>query len=575
MMRGRDWSVTRRVAYIIFVFFSSVNALLNPILPGWNPDPSIVRVGSDYFIATSTFEYFPGHPIYHSKNLVDWKLIGHALNRPSQLTLFGTPSDAGVWAPGLRYHNGIFYLTSTTRYVYTSELRLFPRSFYVTTKDIFSNKWSEPVYFDFLGYDADLFWDTNGDVYCTWSGINNNFDKIYGIWQSKVDLLTGNSLIPAELIFQGILPNNSSARPEGPHIYRVNGTYYLLIAEGGTDIHHRATIQRGPSPSGPWENNPNNPILFNGADLSLPVQDTGHADLVEGPDGSWWGVALGVRPQAQNFSHIQLGRETFLFPVTWENGWPIFNGGRPLTEHIEDVLQDKSPLRPYFNDFSSHELDQSFYFIRTPYKPFHSLAARPGWLRLYGNAYAPGDRDSAALVVRKQTSYEETFETRLDFAPTSNLTEAGISVYYGDLLHNEIGVTGDPDGGPARHIVIRTIVQATQVGPWALTTSNSTITTVKYLPITSPSAPVRLKIVGNSTSYSLGYAESEDNDFSFPVTIDSIALSVAPAGGFFFKGVSFGVYNTGNGKPTLAHADFEYWKQTPALSPSVSSSGKK
>ncbi|TFK38334.1 glycosyl hydrolase [Crucibulum laeve] len=545
--------------------FSLTNALINPILPGWNPDPTILRVGSDYFIATSTFEYFPGHPIYHSKDLVNWDLIGHALNRPSQLSLLGTSSDAGVWAPGLRYHKGTFYLTSTTRYVYTAELRLFPRSFYVKTSDIFSNNWSDPIYFDSLGYDTDLFWDINGDVYCTWSGINNAIDKIYSIWQNKIDLTTGNSLTPAIDIFDGTLQHNSSARPEGPHLYLINSTYYLLIAEGGTDVHHRATIQRGPSPSGPWENNPSNPILFNGADLLLLVQDTGHADIVQAQDGSWWGVALGVRPQDGNFSHIQLGRETFLFPVTWESGWPIFNHNQPISTHLPGVLHDKSPLSPYLNDFTtSRTLDNSFYFVRTPYKPFYSLSSRPGYLRLFANSYAPGDRDSSALILRKQTSYEETFETQLEFSPRDNLTEAGVSIYYGDMLHNEIGITGAA-GGDGRQVVVRKIVQNIQVGPWALTTANATVIAVDHIPLKTTTQPIKLAIIGNSTSYTLGYAEGDD-PLSYPAIIDSAALSIAPAGGFFFKGASFGTYNTGNGKPSFVPADFAYWKQMPAPS---------
>ncbi|KAF9467557.1 glycoside hydrolase family 43 protein [Collybia nuda] len=559
--RSISWSFSF-VVVLVFCIGPAV-ALLNPIIPGWNPDPSIVRVGADYFIATSTFEYFPGHPIYHSKNLVDWKLIGHGLNRPSQLSLLGTPSDAGVWAPTLRYHKGTFYLASTTRYVYTSELRLFPRSFYVTTNDIFSNKWSDPIYLDSLGYDADLFWDTNGDVYSTWSGNNNAIEKIYGIWQSKIDIITGNSLTPAVNIFHGTLPNTAAARPEGPHVYLINSTYYLLIAEGGTGADHRATIQRGPSPSGPWENNPKNPILFNGANLTNPVQDTGHADFVQGVDGRWWGVALGVRPQNGDFNHIQLGRETFLFPVTWESGWPVFNAGKPISEHIEGVLQDKSPLESYLNDFTSRTLDPSFYFIRNPYKPFHTL--RAGALQLNANSYALGDRDSAALIVRKQMSYQETFETSLSFVPTNNLTEAGISIYYGDMLHNEIGITGDSNGGSNRFIVVRTIVQAKQVGPWALTTANATVITTRYVSLSSPDTPVRLTIVGNSTSYALGYAEGADKEFTFPATIDSSALSIAPTGGFFFKGAAFGAYNTGNGKPSLVPADFGYWKQVPGV----------
>ncbi|KAJ7139975.1 glycoside hydrolase family 43 protein [Mycena crocata] len=542
-----------------------VLGLINPILPGWNPDPSILRVGSDYSIATSTFDYFPGHPIYHSKDLVNWELIGHGLNRPSQLSLFGTPSDAGIWAPALRYHETTktFYLASTARYAYTAEYRLFPRSLYMTTKNIFANSWSDPVYFDALGYDPDLFWDTNGDVYNTWSGINNAVDKIYSIYQNKIDISIGTSLTEAQLIFTGTLPDNSSARPEGPHLYLVNSTYYLIIAEGGTGLPHRSTIQRGPSPSGPWESNPKNPILFNGAELSLPVQATGHSDIVEGIDGSWWGVALGVRPQNGDLNHQQLGRETFLFPVTWEDGWPVFNGGKPLSEHLDGVLEDKSPLAAYSNDFTAPKLDLHFYFLRTPYKTFYSLSARRGYLRMNANAFALGDRDTPALLLRKQTSYHETFETELEFAPSTNLTEAGVTVFYSDLLHNDIGIVGDGNGG--RRIVTRTSVQAVQVGPWALVYTNSTITTLAYHPLATTSGPVRFKIVANSTAYSLGYAEGSSADFIFPVTIDAVLLSVPPVGSFYFKGTSFGAYNTGNGKPSLVPADFSYWKQTPTL----------
>ncbi|KAF9039529.1 hypothetical protein BDZ89DRAFT_1060972 [Hymenopellis radicata] len=536
------------------------SALINPIIPGWNPDPTFLRVGSDYFIATSTFETWPGVPIYHSKDLVNWNLIGHGLNRPSQLPLFGTPFAGGVWAPALRYHHGVYYLTTTARYVYTAEFRQFPRSFYVTTTDIFSNKWSDPIYFDFLGYDSDLFWDTNGDVYCTWCGINNAVDKIYGIYQSKVDLATGDSLTPAQLIFNGTLPSNSTARPEGPHVYLINGTYYLMIAEGGTDVHHRTTIQRGPSPSGPWESNPNNPILFNGANISLPVQDTGHSDLVELEDGTWWGSALGVRPQAGNFSHQQLGREPYIFPVTWEDGWPVVNGGEPISEHLEGVLEDVDPVKPYYNDFSHPRLDESLFYMRTPYKTFHSLTARRGYLRIKGNAYAPGDRDSPAMFMRKQTSYEQTFEVQLEFSPTSNLTEAGISVLVGDSMHNDIAITGDFAGSGKRYIITRTLRPATQVGPWALTLTNNTITEVSYTELNTEDEPVALTIIGNSTEYTLGYAEG-NSTFTPLVTFDSVTLSVPPGGNFFFTGASFAIYNTGKGMPTLAPADFKYWKQ--------------
>ncbi|KAF9017501.1 hypothetical protein BDZ89DRAFT_1045061 [Hymenopellis radicata] len=482
-----------------------VHGLINPIIPGWNPDPTILRVGEDFFIATSTFETWPGNPIYHSRNLVDWELIGHALNRPSQLALFGTPFNGGVWAPTLRYHDGVFYLTTTTRYVYTAELKLFPRSFYVTTTDIFSNSWSDPIYVDSLGYDPDLFWDTNGDVYYTWAGINN-------------------------------------ALQSGPKVPISRNGRLRISGLGGTGITHRATIQRGPSPSGPWENNPKNPILYNGADLSLPVQNTGHSDLVELEDGTWFGTALAVRPQAGS----QLGRETYLFPVTWEDRWPVFNGGEPLTEHLAGVLEDVDPVKTYDSDFSEvSKLDASFIYLRTPYKKFHTLADRPGYLRIMGNAYAPGDRDSPAMLLRKQTSYEQTFETQLEFSPTLNLTEAGITIYVNEARHNDIAITSD---GGKRYIVTRTLTPAKQVGPWALTPANDTVATVVYTELETADEPVRLTIIGNSTKYTLGYAEG-DSDFEYT------------ASGPTFIGASFGVYNTGHGRPTLVPADFKYWKQ--------------
>ncbi|CAK5277866.1 unnamed protein product [Mycena citricolor] len=563
---GGFWSIALVLSVVLSLAANlQVYALLNPILPGWNPDPSIVRVGKDYFVVTSTFEYFPGHPIYHSTDLVSWKLIGHGLNRASQLSLFGTPTDAGIWGPALRYHERTktFYLVSTARYAYTAEYRLFPRSFYVHTQDIFADSWSDPVYFDALGYDTDLFWDTNGDVYATWSGINDAVHKIYSIYQNKIDIETGNSLTPAEIIFTGTLPHNSSARPEGPHVFHINSTYYLLIAEGGSGPAHQSTIQRGPSPSGPWENNPANPILFNGANLSLPVQQTGHSDFVQAPDGSWWGVALGIRPQGGNFARAQLGRETFLFPITWKDGWPVVYDGQPISEHMPGVLHDKSPLTGYFNDFTAGALDLSFYFLRTPYKKFHSLTARRGFLRLNGNSYALGDRDTPALLLRKQTSYTEVFETEMEFSPATNLTEAGVTIFYSDQLHDDIGIVGDGAGG--RSVVTRMNAQASQVGPWGLVYTNATITTVNYHPLTTKSGPVRFKIVANSTGYALGYSEDAQGEFVFPLTIDSELLTVPPAGGFFFKGAAFGIYNTGNGKPCLSPADFAYWNQTPVV----------
>jgi len=235
--------------------------------------------------------------------------------------------------------------------------------------------------------------------------------------------------------------------------------------------------------------------LFNGANANLSVQNTGHADIVQAADGKWWGVALGVRPQGRlddqlRLSREQLGRETFLFPVDWVDGWPVFNKGKPLSEdvylHDDDTdisspsSASKNPDNIYINDFTSDSLDYSFYTLRTPYAPFHSLIC--GALELQPNAYAPGDRDVPAMFLRKQTSHNETFETQLDFpSPKTSSEEAGIGILYGDMLHNEIGVSGPPDGKSGRFVVVRTVTLNQQVGPWALTTENATVTNVSVL----------------------------------------------------------------------------------------------
>ncbi|EJD49091.1 hypothetical protein AURDEDRAFT_143927 [Auricularia subglabra TFB-10046 SS5] len=542
------------------LFLAGCQALINPILPGWNPDPSILRVGKDYFIATSTFEQFPGHPIYHSTDLVQWKRIGHALNRVSQIPLFGSggPPDGGIWAPSLRYHHGTFYLATASRFVYGPEAKLMSRPFFVKTRDIFSNVWSEPIYLDSLGYDLDLFWDHNGDVYATWSGISNSVDRIYGIYQQKIDISTGDALSPTTEIYTGILTQNSSARPEGPHLYRVGAYYYLVIAEGGTSAPHRATVARGPTPAGPWTASPHNPFVYNiGLDPSAAVRWTGHADLVQTPEGDWFGTMLGTRPQNGNESHISLGRETFLFPVSWTaDGWPIANGGKPITEHIPGVLYDKSPLAPYVNEFKGKKDlagDTSFYFVRTQYKPFASVAPGGG-LVIKGNAYNLSDRDAPALLLRRQSTYAETFETRLDaFNPATNWTEAGLSVWYGEFLHHDVGVTLDPSGSGKRVVVTRTLTYPT---------------VTSYTPLKTPTGNVRLRAVAKSTYYELGFSEGGDGAFTTtatsPGTYVGPMLTSAWLSGAFFKGTSFGLYNTGNGRATLVKARFAYWKQTPA-----------
>ncbi|MER5197369.1 family 43 glycosylhydrolase [Streptomyces sp. NPDC002755] len=302
-----------------------------PVVPGFHPDPSVCRVGEVYYLANSSFEYAPGVPIHRSTDLRTWEHIGHALDRPSQLPLEGVGASGGILAPTLRHHDGRFWMIST---LLVDE----PRTFLVTAEDA-AGPWSDPVWIpDAPGIDPDLAWDDDGVCLLTWTRFGE------GIVQAVLDPRTGALLTERRRLWQGA----GGKFPEGPHLYRVGAYWYLLIAEGGTERGHAVTIARGPSPSGPFEACPGNPILTaRGSDA--PVQSTGHADLVQRPDGTWAMVYLGVRPRGSSPEWHVLGRETFACEVRWSEGWPgtaeaIQPTTAPeLTEHLTAAGQ---PLPP-------------------------------------------------------------------------------------------------------------------------------------------------------------------------------------------------------------------------------------
>lgn len=285
-----------------------------PILPGFYPDPSICRVGEDYFLVTSSFEYFPGVPIFHSRDLLHWEQLGHVLDRPSQLRLKGraTAPSSGVYAPTIRHHGGRFWMITTN-------LEEFDQGQLLVTATDPRGPWSEPIRFpDLVGIDPDLAWDDDGTcylTYCAWGA--------EGISQAVVDPTTGAVLREPQTIWTG----TGMSHPEGPHLYRHEGWWYLLIAEGGTHTGHSVSVARSVSPSGPFVSNPANPILSH---RSTPhdVQATGHADFIQLPDGSWAAVHLGIR-QRGGFPRFHVnGREAFLTGVGWRDGWPVIEPDR-------------------------------------------------------------------------------------------------------------------------------------------------------------------------------------------------------------------------------------------------------
>ncbi|HEX6764246.1 MAG TPA: glycoside hydrolase family 43 protein, partial [Polyangiaceae bacterium] len=308
----------------------------NPVIPGFHPDPSVCRVGDDYYLVTSSFEYFPGIPIFTSRDLVNWRQIGHVLTRASQDPLANVASSEGVFAPTIRYANGTFYVVSSI--VSGGDL------FYVTATDP-AGSWSEPHWLNesVFGMDPSLFFDDDGKVYYTRHGDGEQG----GIFQSEINLTTGQLAAAPREIWGG----TGGVWPEGPHLYKINGTYYLMIAEGGTSFDHMETVARSSSPWGPFESFSGNPILTHKGRTGNPIQATGHGDLVQTQNGSYWLVFLGIRPP--DGSHHHLGRETFLAPVTFNaQNWPVVNGGNAiaLTQSTMGLPPVASPPAPTVRD---------------------------------------------------------------------------------------------------------------------------------------------------------------------------------------------------------------------------------
>lgn len=387
----------------------------NPVIPGFHPDPSICRVGGDYYLACSSFEYFPGVPVFHSRDLVHWTQIGNALDRPEQLRLpVGTPSSAGIYAPTLRHHDGRFWLITTN----VSD----GGNLLVTTTDP-AGPWSDPVMLpDVPGIDPDLAWDEEGACWCTFAGVG----------QVRLDPHTGRTLGEPYRIWSG---SPGGKAPEAPHLYHIGDYWYLMIAEGGTERGHGVSIARGPAPGGPFEPCPANPVLTHrGTDR--PIQNTGHADLVEGPDGSWWMVLLGVRPRGGTPGWHVLGRETFLAPVTWADGWPVI-GGLATTQPAPPWQPHPSAPQPRRDDFDEPELAPRWISVRRRAARDCTTKERPGWLTLRAHGTSLDDND-VTFVGRRQQHHHCRARVLMD----TTQGRGGLAVRLDEAHHYEIEAGG-------------------------------------------------------------------------------------------------------------------------------------
>ena len=420
----------------------------NPVLPGFHPDPSVVRVGADFYLVTSTFGWFPGIPVYHSTDLVNWRLIGHAIDRPGMLDLAGLQLvNDGVYAPAIEHHGGRFYIFNTC-------VRC-GGNFYVTATDP-AGPWSDPVWIDVPGIDPSLFVDDDGSAWVVNNDAPQGGSKYEGhraLWIQRIDLENGRMVGPrTQLVDGGVKPEDKPIWPEGPHIYKVDGWYYLNAAEGGTAEGHAQTIYRSRAIAGPYEPGPTNPTL---TQRDLPrdrperVEATGHADLIELADGSWWATFLATRPFA--VQSTLLGRETWLLPVTWRDGWPvILDPGKPVPLELpKPELPEGEPAdwSQWREDFRAPRLSAEWLEMRNPATvQWYALDRGQGALRLIAGHEAASGKNKPHFLGRRMRHPRAEWTTRLDFAPEKPGDLAGIMAFGSEEHFLVAGIEGGADG---------------------------------------------------------------------------------------------------------------------------------
>jgi alpha-N-arabinofuranosidase len=514
------------LAFLISLSAFLVNAqttFKNPIISGMNPDPSICRVGDDFYLVTSTFEYFPGLPIYHSKDLVNWKMIGYALSRASNCPLTGAGSSGGNYAPSIRYHDSTFYITCTNYGGQGSQ-----GAFYVTAKNP-AGRWSDPHWVNNWAVDPSLLF-ANDSIYYVLPTDNGTFSL------AVLNPVTGKFYKDPKIIANG----TGSSSPEGPHLYKINDYYYLMSAEGGTGYQHMEVIQRSKSPWGPYTVSHINPVISNKNDPNNQFQAIGHADLVQLQDSSWWLVCLGIRPKGGHYCN--LGRETFLAPVTWNaDGWPkggtngVMNDKYPLP-NLPVHIWGKDSVR---DNFDSATLNLNWNFLRNPYAADWSLTEKPGYLRLEGSKISLKDVNSPAFIARRQKAFNMVVSTKISFTPTANSEEAGLAVRGNDNNHFDLVIT---KLAGKRVVMLRKYLQ-------------STVTGMSFKEI-ADTGDIILRISATELQYKF-WVEEGGHAATLIGTAATKDISTEIIGGF--TGTFIGMYASGNGKSNVNSADFDWF----------------
>ena len=507
----------------------------NPILQGCYPDPSITRKGDDYYLVTSTFAMFPGVPIFHSKDLVNWTQIGHVLDRKSQLKVQDTGISAGIYAPSIKYNanNETFYMITTQ---FAGDIN----NMVVKTKDPFQG-WSEVYKLKFNGIDPSLFFDDNGKAYVVHNDAPDRGKELYNghrvikIWEYDVEndqVIAGTDKI---IVDGGVDISRKPIWIEAPHIYKKNGIYYLMCAEGGTGDWHSEVIFTSENPMGPYVPAPNNPILsqrYLNSNRANKVDWAGHADLVEGTDGKHYGVFLAIRPNEKGL--VNTGRETFILPVDWSGKYPVFeNGLVPMEPKLKmpKGVENKTGTEGFFpngnftftDNFTAPKLDYRWIGMRGPREDFittskNGLSIKPFAVSI--KAVAP-----VSALFQRQQHQHFTATTTMKFTPKSENELAGLTCYQSERFNYVFGITKkDKD--------FYILLQKTEKG------QSKIIASAKI----DVKNPIQLQVVARGDEYKFNYSVDGVNFTNLGGTVSGDILSTNVAGGF--TGSLIGLYAT-------------------------------